>query len=296
MSHYYEASGKPRYTLTGANGKVRDTTLRDARKLGLYPSVTEVKKAILVESFLEGWLKEQVAKWSFANQPSSDETEEEYVSRAIYGANHVSRKACDFGNMFHNTAEEYAKDRSIKIPFEVYPFWGPFKEWFDENVLEVVETELATTCVEFGIGGSIDLICVLKDVGLAIVDFKTQGVAVKTYKTEPLQRKVATWYPGWIQQLGLYAAMYEVYCQDKLGSSDVANNMYAKLAAVDLSRGMWHDAAPKCVSVVIDSREAGFVQSKLWTDEERNEGLQLGLSCCKTWQIAKKYKPEGSIL
>lgn len=287
MSHYYEASGKPRYTLTGANGKVRDTTLRDARKLGLYPSVTEVKKAILVETFLEGWLKEQVAKWSFFNQPSQDETEEEYVSRAIYGANHISRTACDFGTLFHDTAEAYAKDRSIKIPFEVYPFWGPFKEWFDENVIEVVETELATTCVEFGIGGSIDLVCILKDVGLAIVDFKTQKVPTKTYKTEPFQRKVPVWYPGWIQQLGLYAAMYDIHaCSEDLKLSGAEN-------FVD---GIWDEECPKCVSVVIDSKEAGFVQSKLWTDEERNEGLQLGLSCCKTWQIAKKYKPKGSIL
>lgn len=287
MSHYYEASGKPRYTITGANGKKRDTTLRDARKLGLYPSVTEVKKAILCDTFLDGWLREQIAKFCFENQPMQDETEEEYAARAIYGGNHASRKACDFGNLLHNTAEQYALDRSIKIPFEVYPFWPELKAWFDENVLEVVHVELATTCQQFGIGGSIDMICVLKDIGLAIVDWKSQGVAIKTYKKEPLVRKVPVFYPGWIQQLGLYSAMYDIYA---------SSEELKQSTATDFQRGIWDEDAPKCVSVVIDSKEPGFVKAKVWTDEERNEGLQLGLACIKTWQIAKKYKPEGSIL
>ncbi len=42
MGHWYGESGKPQYTVIGANGKERDTTLRDARKLGLVPSVTTI--------------------------------------------------------------------------------------------------------------------------------------------------------------------------------------------------------------------------------------------------------------
>ncbi len=288
MSHYYEASGKPKYTIVGANGKRRDTTLRDARKLGLYPSVTEVKKAILKETFLDMWKEEQLAKFCYENPPVAGETEEEYMSRATYGANHITRTACDFGTLFHNTAEAYAADRDIRIPFEVFPFWEPFKAWFDENVEEVVHTELATTCKQFGVGGSIDLICKLKGVGLAIVDFKTQRVATKTYKTEPFQRKVPTWYPSWIQQLGLYAAMYCLHGYECVDTQD--------MEARDLVEGSWSDSSPKCVSVVIDSIEPGFIDMKQWSDEERDDGLQLGLACLKTWQLAKKYRPEGCLL
>lgn len=288
MSHYYLQDGAPKYTIKGANGKRRDTNLRDARKLGLYPSVTEVKKAILVEDFLQQWLREQIAEFSFDNRPTDLETKEEYTSRVIYGGNHRSRTACDFGNTFHDTAENYAADKSIKIPFEVFPFWGTFKKWFDENVEKVIATELATTACQFGIGGSIDLICMVKGVGLCVVDFKTQSVATKTYKTEPYQRKVPSWYPGWIQQLGLYSAMYEIYkCEEEADKVEVAKA---------LSEGIWLDSAPQCMSVVIDSNEPGFVQPKLWSPEERDWGLQLGLSCIRTWQIAKKYKPAGSIL
>ena len=40
--HWYQADGTPAYEIVGANGKMRPTTLRDARKLNLYPSVTTI--------------------------------------------------------------------------------------------------------------------------------------------------------------------------------------------------------------------------------------------------------------
>jgi hypothetical protein len=40
--HWYDHDGKPMYTIVGANGKERNTTLRDAKKEGLVPSVTTI--------------------------------------------------------------------------------------------------------------------------------------------------------------------------------------------------------------------------------------------------------------
>ena len=40
--HWYDDQGNPAYEIIGANGKQRNTTLRDAKKLGLLPSVTTV--------------------------------------------------------------------------------------------------------------------------------------------------------------------------------------------------------------------------------------------------------------
>jgi len=43
LSHWYETkTGEPRYTVIGANGKERDTTLSDAKKLKLLPSCTTI--------------------------------------------------------------------------------------------------------------------------------------------------------------------------------------------------------------------------------------------------------------
>ena len=40
--HWYTQEGEPMYTIVGANGKERNTTLRDAKKEGLVPSVTTI--------------------------------------------------------------------------------------------------------------------------------------------------------------------------------------------------------------------------------------------------------------
>ena len=40
--HWYTQEGEPMYTIIGANGKERNTTLRDAKKENLVPSVTTI--------------------------------------------------------------------------------------------------------------------------------------------------------------------------------------------------------------------------------------------------------------
>ena len=42
--HWYGQDGSPQYTVTAKDGQQRPTTLRDARKFNLVPSVTTVLK------------------------------------------------------------------------------------------------------------------------------------------------------------------------------------------------------------------------------------------------------------
>ena len=57
--HWYTTTGEPAYTTIGANGSERNTTLRDARKLGLIPSVTTINN-MLAKAGLNSWLQQQV--------------------------------------------------------------------------------------------------------------------------------------------------------------------------------------------------------------------------------------------
>ena len=41
-SHWYTREGAPKYTVEAKNGNPRNTTLADARKLNLVPSVTTI--------------------------------------------------------------------------------------------------------------------------------------------------------------------------------------------------------------------------------------------------------------
>ena len=50
--HWYDRAGEPMYTIIGANGKERNTNLRDAKSLGLVPSVTTVMKIIAINKLI----------------------------------------------------------------------------------------------------------------------------------------------------------------------------------------------------------------------------------------------------
>ena len=41
-SHWYTREGAPKYTVEAKNGNLRNTTLADARKMNLVPSVTTI--------------------------------------------------------------------------------------------------------------------------------------------------------------------------------------------------------------------------------------------------------------
>jgi hypothetical protein len=51
-AHWYRRDGEPLHSVPSAKGEPRPTTLRDARKLGLLPSVTNVLGVINMGQFL----------------------------------------------------------------------------------------------------------------------------------------------------------------------------------------------------------------------------------------------------
>ena len=44
--HWYDAEGRSAHVVIGKNGKERNTTVADARKMGLLPSVTSVQSIL----------------------------------------------------------------------------------------------------------------------------------------------------------------------------------------------------------------------------------------------------------
>ena len=54
--HWYDKEGEARHTIMSAKGEPRPTTLRDAKKFGWYPSVTDAgsKAPVLCESPFQG--------------------------------------------------------------------------------------------------------------------------------------------------------------------------------------------------------------------------------------------------
>ena len=74
LTHWYGKDGSPRYTVTAKDGSDRPTTLRDARKLSLVPSVTTILK-VAAKPGLEMWKLEQMllAALTLPQRPDEDE-------------------------------------------------------------------------------------------------------------------------------------------------------------------------------------------------------------------------------
>ena len=93
--HWYDQDGEPMYTIIGANGKERNTTLRDAKSLGLVPSVTTIIGMIAKPS-LENWKIDQALKSALSLERYEDESLESFTyRRGVHGVRrpqvHVDR-------------------------------------------------------------------------------------------------------------------------------------------------------------------------------------------------------------
>ncbi len=151
--HWYNRAGEPCYTLVGKNGNKRNTTLADARKLKLVPSVTEIMK-VLAKPGLERWKMEQIALAAITLPPIDGETSDQYLKRVYIDSNKQANDARELGTSIHADIERFylnervkehgiivrALDRQLKQAFE-YQDWLPEKSF----------------CSPLGFGGKVDL-------------------------------------------------------------------------------------------------------------------------------------------
>ena len=100
--HWYDrATGEPRYSVIGKNGKERNTTLRDAKAGGdLVPSVTTVIKTASSPG-LEAWKQQQVLLASLTLTRAENETEEDWIDRIMLDSKETGKKAAERGTAIH---------------------------------------------------------------------------------------------------------------------------------------------------------------------------------------------------
>ncbi len=92
--HWYDQDGNPAYTIVGANGSERNTTLRDARKLNLVPSVTTII-GIAAKPALENWKVDQAILAATTLEQHNSETLDEFRSRIKWKSKQEGKKAAE---------------------------------------------------------------------------------------------------------------------------------------------------------------------------------------------------------
>jgi hypothetical protein len=103
--HWYTKDGTPAYTTVGKTGE-RATTLRDARKLGLLPSVTTIN-GMLSKAGLDTWKQQQVLLAALTLPRQPDEPEADWLARVMQDSKATGREAAERGTAIHAIIESY---------------------------------------------------------------------------------------------------------------------------------------------------------------------------------------------
>ena len=121
------------YQIEGANGKTRNTTLRDARKHNLIPSVTTILN-VAAKPGLENWKMQQVLFAALTLPKRDQESETEYIDRIIADSKEQGRAAADAGTDIHACIENYF-DKKVILGHEehVRGVEKTIKEFFGEH-------------------------------------------------------------------------------------------------------------------------------------------------------------------
>jgi hypothetical protein len=161
--HWYDTDGNSQYTIVGANGKTRNTTLRDARKNGFVPSVTTVLN-IAAKPALENWKIKQAINSALKLHQNEDESLHQFIQRCKKDSQKVTEEAAEAGTFIHSMIEDGFTGKNESGVYK------RVKKFLDEKFPD--ETWLAEESFysELGYGGKIDL---YSKSGI-FVDFKTK--------------------------------------------------------------------------------------------------------------------------
>lgn len=171
QGHWYTKTGEPFYTITGANGEQRNTTLRDARKLQLLPSVTTIN-GLLAKAGLNSWLQQQVLLAALTLPRLPNEPEEDWLKRVMSDSKATGREAAERGTRIHAIVQSHFEGAyHIEPPLYLANVEQALKEAFGDQQW-LAEKSFAHP---LGYGGKCDL---MSPNGI-VVDFKTKDTSLE---------------------------------------------------------------------------------------------------------------------
>jgi hypothetical protein len=250
MAFAASSSGHWYFPLPDGSVEARhDATLRDARKLGLFPSVTTITKAVRANNQLLAWLKGEIVKSVENNPRFNGEEDDAYHRRIDTASSQKATDAADFGTALHDAIEHYPKPCKDA---RLQPWLDAFAPWYDASVECVWGQEVRMCDPRIGVAGTMDFIGVHRQHGVLVADWKTAGV----------KNGKASFYDSWPEQLAFYAK------------------------ASQFLRGL--PETPRCMSVVLNRNEPEAPYEKLWTVEEINEAYRRFLATAYIYFSSQK--------
>lgn len=172
MGHWYNKDGDSVYQVVGSKGQVRDTTLRDAKKEGYFPSVTSIL-AVEASPGLVQYKLNQLLDAAWGSQLDIEQIDfKEWKELLLKKSEEHAKNASDKGSTIHDALEmmiatnKKPKDKNILNICE--PAIELLKEKFPNAKWKA---EKSFTDTYYGFGGKVDLHDPVNNV---VLDFKTK--------------------------------------------------------------------------------------------------------------------------
>jgi hypothetical protein len=153
--HWYDRSGRPCYEQVTKTGGLRPTDIRDARKLGLLPSVTTVL-SVLAKPALTAWLVEQGILAALTLPRIDGESERAFLDRVREDSKAQTKAAAEEGTRIHDAIECHFKSQPVPAKYvphvraaidELCRLFPGIEDWRAED----------SFAHELGFGGKVDL-------------------------------------------------------------------------------------------------------------------------------------------
>jgi hypothetical protein len=195
-AHWYAGDGTPAHRQPSKVGGERATTIKDARTLGLFPSVTSIL-SVLAKPGLENWKIDQAVLAARANPKQDSESDEYWLQRVREASFTQVEEAADLGSKIHHALD--GAFRGEPVPTDVEAYVRPALDWRASVAIETVDTEVTVVDPVNGYAGTVDCAFRFGVKGCGILDWKSR-------KTKPGQK--VTPYDGQGLQLAAYAGAY----------------------------------------------------------------------------------------
>jgi hypothetical protein len=165
-THWYDLKGSPCYQVEAAKGGMRNTTLRDARKLNLVPSVTTILK-VAAQPGLERWKQEQVLHAALTLPRIPGESERDLLRRIWEDSQAQGKAAAERGTAIHASLQGHYEGKPP--PEDHWPHVKAAAVAIEELYGKQEWTAEASFAHARGFGGKVDL-----HSSVAVIDFKTK--------------------------------------------------------------------------------------------------------------------------
>ena len=253
--HWYRLEdGAPQYTVKAKDGSDRPTTLSDARKMDLVPSVTTILK-MWPKPGLEAWKNEQLLLAALTLPKRPDESEKDYIARIVYDSKETGKTAAEHGTRIHESIEKwYGGDKKVDHPQIASAFEELVFLHFGCDPHEPWDTERSFANSFFG--GKVDLCC-------SSSPSAPKGIVLDTKTKEFDEDTKIEKYDEQLMQLAAY--------RNGLGMPEA-----------------------RCANVFVSRNHPGLVRVVEWTQEELEKGWKMFSLLVQLWRLKNNFGDENA--